>query len=231
MLTIFLSTRNRPKLIEKTLENIKAICPQHTVLIGNASSDGYFTEVSDIINSYDNAIEVPYKPDPGLSIVYSDLYKKINTELALVWADDMEFLREFDTLLPYFDDSNVHLAALPMIDDISEAPITTGGGWPIDEHGCALWQTGSGRCAHHAITRVSHFKQFGDVCGSGDPRDVIDNFCHRHSSKEQRVWPTDGAYILHTRIDDATRLNTVLAGDIFRFPSKASYSTSEERDK
>ena len=229
-ITIFLSTRNRPGLIKKTLENIQKICPQHKVLVGNASSNKYFEEVSKIINSYKNTMEIPYSPDPGLSIVYSDLYKKIDTEIALVWADDMEFLKEFDSLLPYFDNPEIHLIALPMIDDISDAPITTGGGWPKDEHGCALWMTSTGRCAHHAISRVSYFTQFGDVCGSGNPNDVIDNFCHKHTVPAQRIWP-DGPYILHTRIDDETRLNTVFSEDNFRFPKYASYKKSEDRNK
>tara|TARA_R110000744_G_scaffold142854_1_gene254629 strand:+ start:5530 stop:6228 length:699 start_codon:yes stop_codon:yes gene_type:complete len=228
--TIFLSTRNRPRLIKKTLDNIRQICPQHKVLVGNASSPRYFKEVSDIINSYNNTIQVSYSPDPGLSIVYTELYKKIDTELAVVWADDMEFLREFDSLLPRFDNPNIHLVALPMIDDISSAPITTGNGWPKDKYGCALWATSTGRCAHHAISRVSHFIQFGDVCGAGDPNDVIDNFCHYHTSPPQRFWPP-GPYILHTRIDDETRLNTVLGEGRFRFPTKASFSTPGERDQ
>jgi hypothetical protein len=228
-ITIFLSTRNRLKLIKKTLDNIQQICPHHKVLVGNASSNTYFKEVSGIINSYSNTIEINYNPDPGLSVVYSELYKKIDTELALVWADDMKFLKNFDHLLNHFEEPNIHLVALPMIDDISAAPLTTSTGWPKDEYGCALWNTSTGRCSHHSITRVNYFKKFGDVCGTGDPNDVIDNFCHRHTTSSQRIWP-QGPYVLHTRLDDSTRLNTVLGSGRFRFPSHASFKTPAERD-
>ena len=235
--TIFLSTRNRHKLIKKTLDNIQQKCPNFKVLVGNACSEDYIDEVSRIINSYDNTTEVKYNPDPGLSVVYSDLYNKIDTEFAIVWADDMEFLRGCESLISHFDNPNIHLLALPMIDDVNNATKSypDGKSWPKDEHGCAVWDTNSGRCSHHSITRVSWFKKFGNVCGDGNPNDVIDNFCHRHTSHEQRIWPNDGSYILHTRIDDETRLNIVLGwkdtGENMSFRSTQKFTNQETRER
>lgn len=227
--TIFFSTRNRPALLRKTLSNIEAGTSDCAVLIGNACSTKYLKETSEIINSHPNAQEIVYNPDPGLSLVYSDLYNHINTELAIVWADDMLFLQDPQSLFHHFQCSQTQLVALPMIDDISQAPLTTGKGWPKDKHGCALWNTPTGRCAHHAITRVDFFKKFKNICGSGKPHDVIDNFCHRHTTESQRVWP-EGAYLLHERIDDETRRNTMFSSDNFRFPALAEYKTAKERE-
>jgi len=171
-----------------------------------------------------------------LSIVYSDLYKQIKTDYAIVWADDMLITKNTDTLLRHFSDPNIHLVALPMIDDISDAPSITAH-WPTDKFGCAMWNTPTGRCAHHSITRVEHFKKFGEVCGNGAPNDVIDNFCHRHTTPAQRVWPDDGDYVLHTRVDDSTRINTIFAKDKFRIPLKkraamgSNYISSDEREE
>ena len=122
--TIFLSTRNRTSLLRKCLQNITEQTSHCQVLIGNASSSTHFPETSEIINSFPNCKEVSYKPDPGLSIVYSELYKLIQTPLGIVWADDMTFLKDPYPLFRHFNSTNTHLIALPMIDDISRAPAT-----------------------------------------------------------------------------------------------------------
>ena len=105
--TIFLSTRNRTSLLRKCLQNITEQTSHCQVLIGNASSSTHFPETSEIINSFPNCKEVSYKPDPGLSIVYSELYKLIQTPLGIVWADDMTFLKDPYPLFRRWSSRNV----------------------------------------------------------------------------------------------------------------------------
>lgn len=215
--TIYFATRNRPIMVLRVLENILKFCPDFKVLIANCSSTGKFKETSDIIRGYSKKLdvrEVIFNPDPGVQEVYSQLaLDHVDTEFALLWADDVSFLRCPYSLLSYFDDFNVVQVALPMIDDIHLTK-TVSGAWPKDEFGCALWNTSTGRCAHHSILRMSYFQKFDKLYSledNGDP------WIHKNTHSQMRIWPNDGPYILHTRIDDETRQNMISEGNRFRF--------------
>jgi hypothetical protein len=219
-ITFFLSTRDRPHILFNSLESIKKFSPESTILVGNASSKEFFEETSKVIKNYENAVEIPFAIDPGACIVYNKLHELIKTEFSIVWTDDVFLLKEVSDLLHFFDsDPNLLLVALPMIDDISEIESLESGTWKKDEHGCAMWVTSSGRCAHHSITRTEYFQKIGNVCGFGNNSDIIDNFFHNNTSETNRYWPNDGAYILHTRLNDNTRWNMVLnsSDNIYRF--------------
>jgi hypothetical protein len=216
--TIFFATRNRPNMVYRTLENISRYCPNHTVLVGNSSSKKFEEETTKIITLFKSIIDVEeilYLPDPGCANVYSDLFRRIKTELAIVWADDMFFTREHENLIQLFDNPEINLVGLPMIDDISSAP-SIKASWPKDKFGCALWDTPTGRCAHHSIVRSSYFQKY-DAVYTVDK--YIDNFFHENTTTQMRYWPSDGAYILHTRFDDETRFNMLIDEKTFRFPS------------
>lgn len=220
--TIFFPTRNRPNMVKRLLDNIVEFCPNHVTLIGNCSSKDRIKETSDVVECYKDKIniqEIVFNPDPGCAKSYSDLFFSVKTELAIVWADDMLFLKNHEYLFDNFMNFSIQLIGLPMIDDVSASPLTRTE-WPKDKHGCALWETTTGRCAHHSIVRTSYFQKYSTVYTSSE---YIDNFFHNHTLPMMRIWPDDGAYILHTRIDDDTRYGMKIEEGIFRY--------SEERRK
>lgn len=232
--TVFFPTRDRPDFLGRTLESIETYCAGSIVYISNCSSKKYFKIVDETIDSFRDRITIKkfeYEKDPGTSVCYNDMFQAIETSLALVWADDMIFLKNVRYLYDIFEDPRIQLVALPMIDDISAAPSITAK-WPVDEFGCAIWDTATGRCAHHSIVRTSFFQQFENVYSVDE---YIDNFFHHATVPSQRYWP-EGSYVLHTRIDDKTRLNMLIRDDTFRFyvghPGRGNfkYTTREERD-
>jgi hypothetical protein len=237
-ITLYFATRNRPHFVERTLQNLSLFLDDADILIANCSSAGKVEETSKIIDSYKSILNVReflYEVDPGVALAYNDLFQKVQTSLSVIWSDDMLFLREIDNLIEFFRDDDVRLVALPMIDDISGAK-SIQAGWPKDRYGCAVWDTPSGRCSNHTIVRQSHFAEYDNIW----PQDeMIDQFFHNHTKFEQRIWPDDGPYVVHTRIDDETRLNMILDSSINRFrfpvghPSRAgqSVTTLEQRER
>ncbi len=211
--TLYFATRNRPSMLRECLENVAEYCPKSKVLVANCSSENKMQESSAVIQKFPNVVEHQYCPDPGMVDSYNNLYDKIETEFSLVWADDMFFFRGVDELVRRFDDPNVVLIGLPMIDDLLYAPSQDA--WPIDQFGCALWIRNGHRCAHNSIVRMSYFAKFEKVF---TPDYMIDNFMHDKTAPDQRVWPTDGPYVKHLRVDDETRLNSLLTSDRFRYP-------------
>jgi hypothetical protein len=218
--TIFFPTRNRPEMVLRTLENIIEYCPEFKVLIANCSSKNKLRDTKEIIDFYNSKLdikEVIYDPDPGVEEVYSDLFLNyIKTEFALLWADDVLFLKKPHFILNHFLNFNINLIGLPMVDEVSFSK-TVSATWPIDHYGCVLWNTPSGRCANHTILRVSYFQKF-DKLYNYNAVEYIDGFVHNHTTKDMRVWPNDGAYIWHSRVDDETRFNMIIADGNFRFP-------------
>lgn len=202
--TFFLSTKNRPTILDHSLKSIIQHSPGSKIIVGNASTGDMFHETSNIISLHENVKSVNFSKDPGTSLVYNQLHDMILTEFCVVWCDDVVLMRPITRLLDHFEDPNILLVALPMIDNPEPGSLAAGG-WPTDGRGCVLWQTPSGRCAHISITRVKHFQKIGNVCGTGNASDVIDNFFHRNTNGSQRIWPNDEAYVLHNRVDDETR--------------------------
>ncbi len=215
-ITFFLSTRNRADLLYSSLESIQNKCANSTVLVGNASSGEQLKKTSQVIASFKNAKEILFNPDPGICIVYNKLHEMITTPFGVVWCDDLQLIESIDSLLVNFDNENILLVALPMIDDVSHIPGDLG--WPTDKNGCALWNTPTGRCAHISITRTRHFQALGTVCGNGLHDEIIDNYFHKNTTKYQRIWPTDKAYVYHKRRDDETRWEMLFnrEGEIYR---------------
>lgn len=217
--TFYLSTKDRNSQLINSLDSIVKFASSSKVIVANASTGQNFQETSNLIKSYSKlieVIEVPYENDPGLCFVYNDIYKLVDTEYAILWTDDAVLVKSIDQLLDCFTNDKILLVALPMIDDLtdyifsgSEKP------WPTDQFGCAEWMTKTGRCAHYSITKTKAFNT-RDVCGTGNPADVIDNFFHKNTNAEQRIWPSDGAYVLHKRITDVTRINTQFIKGEFR---------------
>lgn len=225
--TFFLSTKNRPEILFKSLESISKFSPESPILVGNASTADFFEETSKVIKKFSKAFEIKFPEDPGVCIVYNKLYEMIRTEFAIVWADDIFLLREITPCLEHFrNNPEIYLVALPMIDDISLIAALDSSEWAKDEYGCVMWSTSSGRCAHYSITKTDYFQKLGNVCGLGNPRDIIDNFFHSNTSEKNRYWPNDGAYVLHTRFNDNTRWNMMFNSEknIYRF-------TPEERKR
>jgi hypothetical protein len=207
--TFYLCTKNRINQLIKSLESVRIYSPNSKIIAANASTGEKFEETSKIINSYENVTEVQFPIDPGMAPTYNQVYKMIDTEFAALWTDDVILLRPIDQLIHFFDNPNILLVALPMIDDLSSVTPADSRPWPTDQFGCALWETGSGRCAHYSITRTAAFRTH-NVCGNGELNDVTDNFFHRNTRPEQRVWPDDGAYLYHKRYSDETRINCQL---------------------
>ncbi|MBK22650.1 MAG: hypothetical protein CME70_01485 [Halobacteriovorax sp.] len=204
-ITFFLSTKNRPVILDSSLKSIMQYSPGSSIIVGNASTGAMYHETSDIISLYKNTLAVNFSKDPGVSLVYNQLHDMILTKFCVVWCDDAVLMSPITTLLDHFEDPNILLVALPMIDNAEPHALPGNRPWPTDERGCALWQTPSGRCAHYSITRTKHFQKIGNVCGTGNATDVIDNFFHRNTNSSQRIWPNDKAYVLHNRVDDETR--------------------------
>lgn len=212
--TFYFCTKNRNNQLVSCLDSIKNFSPNSKILLANASTGEKFAETTEISRRYSNLVEVKYPEDPGMCPVYNEIYKMVETQFAALWSDDLILLRPIESLISCFEDSAVMLVALPMIDDLSDFD-PADKGWKVDEFGCALWSTESGRCAHFSITRTTSFRSY-DVCGSGVMSEVTDNFFHSHTTREQRVWPNDGAYVLHKRYTDETRINTQLVPGKFR---------------
>lgn len=220
-LTVFFPTRNRPEILQKSLNSIMIYCPEAIIHISNNSTKEYFEQVEQVIQSFKDKLEIKqfyYENDPGCSVAFNDLFQKVETELALVWDDDVVFLRKINHLYEHFFDGNIQLVGLPMIDDISKAP-SIEQGWKKDQYGCAVWNTTTGRCYHHAITRTKYFQQWNCVY---TPTEYIDVFVHNHTQSNQRICLNEPAYLLHERIDDYTRANMLIlsdvCGDVFRYP-------------
>lgn len=213
--TFFFPTRNRVHSLEQTLNSIDRFCsPYSNVLVGNCSSGKDLQETSDLIKKYNFAKEVVYNPDPGMGVVFTELFNKIETEFGICFGDDNLMLKDVAHLFKHFDDdSRISLVALPMVDNTAMAPSQED--WPTDQFGCVLWMTPTGRCANHVMVRVSSFEKSANLYG---PDWHVDNYFHNNTTCSQRIWPDDGAYIYHTRYDDDTRINSVIAGDVFRFP-------------
>jgi len=212
--TIFFPTRNRPLVLDKTLNSIGSFVPGCKVFVGNCSSKDNIKETSDVVSRYNFAEEIVFYPDPGMGDVFTILFDKIETKFAICYADDVFFLTEIGDLLNLFDNEDINVVALPMMDNTSNAP-SIAKPWPTDNFGCVLWQGPNGRCANHWIVRVSAFKDHGSFFGPGHN---IDNYFYNNSSQNQRIYPENGAYLYHMRYDDDTRINSVISGDRFRFP-------------
>ena len=212
--TIFFPTRNRISLLERTLDSIEKYHSDIKVFVGNCSTKKYIDKVSETISRYNFAKEFIYYPDPGMGDVFTELFDKIETKLAICYADDVFLLRKIDNLINFFENDKIQLVALPMIDNIMNAP-SIKVAWSVDEHGCVLWDTPTGRCANHVMVRKSFFENHKNFFGPGSN---IDNYFHNNSTQEQRIYPNDGAYLYHIRYDDDTRINSVISGDTFRFP-------------
>jgi hypothetical protein len=212
--TFYFCTKNRNNQLVLCLDSIKKFAPNSKIILGNASTGEKFLETSEIAKRYPNLIEIKYPEDPGMCPVYNEIYKMVDTQFAALWSDDLILLRPIDNLVAYFEDISIMLVALPMIDDLSDFD-PSDSGWEVDEFGCALWNTGAGRCAHFSITRTTRFRDY-NVCGSGEMSEVTDNFFHNNTFINQRVWPNDGAYVFHKRYTDETRINTQLVAGKFR---------------
>lgn len=213
-ITFYFCTKNRNYLLTSCLDSIAKFSPNSKVVLANASTGEMFHETSEIISKYKNVTEVKYEEDPGMCPVYNEIYKMVETEFAALWSDDLILLRSIDHLVPFFDDPNIMLVALPMIDDMSNCNPDEPK-WGVDEFGCALWNNSGSRCAHFSITRTGRFRE-SNVCGSGEPSEVTDNFFHNNTRSDERVWPGDGAYVLHVRFPDDTRINSQLTKGRYR---------------
>lgn len=218
--TFFFPTRNRPDLLERTLDALDMHCPDCTVLVGNCSSKKNMDIVSEIIGRYKFAKEFQYDPDPGMGDVFTDLFDRIETKYAVCYADDVFLMRNIQNLVDCFEDEDIMVVALPMIDDTSNAPSRTTN-WPKDEFGCVVWlMANNGRWANHVMVRMDYFKDHGIFFGytkTNEPYN-IDCYFHMASFLNQRIYPNDGAYLYHVRYDDDTRINSVISGDRFRYP-------------
>lgn len=239
LLSVFFPTRNRDEYLEKTLEMITIFCPGALIFVANCSSPDKILETSNVIKSFENTKEIIMSPDPGLSVAYNKLFiESIYTPYCIWLADDTLFLKSVYNLLNYLEcNKNINLVGLPMIDNIDDLP-NEDLPWSKDEFGCALWlDKNKTRVAHYGILRTAYFKKIGKVVIIADENRFIDRFCNENTSFSQKYWPKDGAYLYHKRLLDDTRVNSIVGGSKFRFPSQYRnkfgkvLTTAKEREK
>ena len=198
-LEIFFPTKNRDYSLEKCLESINNHHPSCTITIANCSSNT--EETSKILKRFSNVNEIILSPDPGMVASFNILIKMLTKKLVLWLSDDLILSRSLTPAIEILlKNEHVMSVGLGLNDNIHFNDQL----WPVDKHGCALWNSDGRRVAHFALVKKNHIEKVNLLVTRSN---AIDLALHNSLNNDNSIWFDGQSFIEHHRFMDETRRN------------------------